>query len=261
MNRILRVLSIAFLFGVLLYGYAEETPADREALTHIRWSRGGYLVPETYEICLREGEYCLLYNEEAPRRIDRSYVEEICAVIEAYDLLSWDGFSGSDPDVLDGEGFSLSFTFSNGTSVHASGENCFPKEYHTVMGCLDGIMEKERMALIAGTYVYEGDGFGGDFAIMLCSDGTYTFYEGPLSSYMGGGEWHVYTDELFLFEKNGFELRNIFVYKDGAILFDEINSDNFPYIKVPNMGKFIKSDTDKPATEKGSNDAVPGGLE
>lgn len=41
---------------------------------------------------------------------------------------------------------------------------------------------------VAGkVYTYEKDGMGGDFSIYIYEDGTFTYYEGMLSSYIGIG--------------------------------------------------------------------------
>ena len=58
----------------------------------------------------------------------------------------------------------------------------------------------EDSAALAGTYKYEGEGFGGDFTITLNADGTYEFYEGPLSSYMGMGTWYAADDVIHMAE-------------------------------------------------------------
>ena len=42
-------------------------------------------------------------------------------------------------------------------------------------------------------YTWEHDGFGGDFTITLYADGTFSYYEGMLSSYIGAGTW---TEEM-----------------------------------------------------------------
>ena len=78
----------------------------------------------------------------------------------------------------------LLLNYADGTQVYASGENAFPAGYHDAAGRIRAIFVKEAMALIAGSYRYEKEGFGGDFVITLKADGTYTFYEGYLSSYI-----------------------------------------------------------------------------
>ena len=50
-------------------------------------------------------------------------------------------------------------------------------------------------------YVYEKDGCGGDFTIEIKADGTFTYYEGFLSSHIGIGEWSYSDGMLTLSEK------------------------------------------------------------
>ena len=44
-------------------------------------------------------------------------------------VADWDGFHGSDPNVLDGTTFSFEATFDDGTTVSASGTNSYPDGY------------------------------------------------------------------------------------------------------------------------------------
>ena len=44
-----------------------------------------------------------------------------------------------------------------------------------------------RDSVAGKTFVWEKEGFGGDFTITLNADGTYQYYEGYLSSYIGFG--------------------------------------------------------------------------
>lgn len=55
---------------------------------------------------------------------------------------------------------------------------------------LAGCSRQVRPGDIAGKiYRYEKDGVGGSFTIRLEEDGTFTYYEGSLSSYIGVGTW------------------------------------------------------------------------
>ena len=52
-------------------------------------------------------------------------------------VLSWNGFSKSDPDVLDGSSFSLDIELSDGKKIYAHGCNAYPKNYHEFMELID----------------------------------------------------------------------------------------------------------------------------
>ncbi len=108
---------------------------------------------------------------------------------------------------------------------------------------LDAMPEKERMSLVAGTYRYEGEGFGGDFTITLNADGSYSFYEGPLSSYLGGGTWRMDDGTVHMTEQSGFDLEFLFEVQDDALAYLAAGSDAFPYVKVSDAERFVRQDT------------------
>lgn len=68
-----------------------------------------------------------------------------------------------------------------------------------MLSILGGCSHAVRTEDLAGkNYVYEKDSFGSDFIISLKEDGSFTYYEGALSSYIGTGEWTVEKDTLIL---------------------------------------------------------------
>ncbi len=108
---------------------------------------------------------------------------------------------------------------------------------------LEATPEQERMLRIAGTYRYEGEGFGGDFTITLYADGTYAFYEGSLSSYLGGGTWEERKDAVQMTETNGFDLKFTFDVRDDALIYSAADSDSFPYVEVSDAARFVRQET------------------
>ena len=83
-------------------------------------------------------------------------------------------------------------------------------------------------------YTYEGKGFGGDFTITVRDDGTFNYYEGPLSSYLGNGTWAVSGDILTLTDLTGAEpVRvNRFRMEGDDLVFLAEGSDNFLYVQL-----------------------------
>lgn len=219
-----------------------EKLAGNHVLTAFFFRRGGYMVPVSREVAFREGKYYLMDDETPLRELDAAFISELDDIISDHKLETWNGFRGSNPYVLDGEGFSLELEYANGKRVYASGENNFPDGYHSAVNAIEELFTREEMALIAGTYKYEKEGFGGDFTITLNADGTYTFYEGPLSSYMGSGTWETYYGAVYMYEDKqaGFDLRFTFGLHDGTLFYSGSNSDGFPYVKVADGEKFIK---------------------
>lgn len=94
----------------------------------------------------------------------------------------------------------------------------------------------------AGNYLYEGEGFGGDFRIAIAEDGTFTYYEGMFSSYIGAGEWTLDGDVLRLkdHENGNLKYDNYFRVEDSRLVFIEEGSTNFMYLKVADGAAFNK---------------------
>ena len=87
-------------------------------------------------------------------------------------------------------------------------------------------------------YTWEHDGFGGVFTITLYADGTFSYYEGMLSSYIGAGTWTEENRIITLKDNTGLVLVNHFRFDDGDLIFMEENSDNFLYVDVRNGDRF-----------------------
>lgn len=230
-----------------MYRFEElcSTLAENHVLTRFYYIHGGYMSPQSFEIFMRKGEYFIRENEDEARSFDMAFAKEIEQIIVEYNMVSWNGFHKSRRHVLDGEGFSLEFRYADGTSVYASGENSFPDGYDDAIDKIRMVLEKEKMSHIAGKYRYEGMGFGGDFWITLNEDSTYTFSEGPLSSYAGEGEWSVYMDDVYMTEHGGLDLSFMFRFDDCALEYIELNSTGFPYVEVTDGERFVKSNTEE----------------
>ena len=108
--------------------------------------------------------------------------------------------------------------------------------------------------IVDKVYVYEKEGFGGgSFTIQIKADGTFTYYEGMLSSHIGSGEWSYSDGMLTLFEKmyrlnetgKVEQVTNSYsfvVEKDTLIFVDkglELGLGNFLYVTVKHGEKFI----------------------
>ena len=96
-----------------------------------------------------------------------------------------------------------------------------------------------RDAVAGKTFVWEKEGFGGEFRVQIKRDGTYEYYEGILSSYIGRGEWSLEEDVLTLTEKDGYDFVFRFQVKDGELHFLQDGSDRFIYCTVEDGDRFI----------------------
>ncbi len=123
--------------------YAEKTDTGVHLEYYEAWSHwdneAGTSVEDKYMIRELDGGEDL-YNE-------------IAQLAGAAGVPSWDGFSGSDPNVMDGYGFNLEAELPDGSSIYASGSNKFPDGYQLLAGGLDHICSDE---LLEGTEFHAG---------------------------------------------------------------------------------------------------------
>ena len=93
--------------------------------------------------------------------------------------------------------------------------------------------------LYGRTFVWEKEGFGGDFTITLNEDGTYEYYAGYLSSYIGQGNWTVTGNELTMTETSGYDLTFQFTVKENELVYIAEGSSKFAYVTVEDGDRFI----------------------
>lgn len=90
---------------------------------------------------------------------DETLYQKVARLAAKYDLISWDGFSGSDPNVLDGYSFSFDATLADGKTISASGSNKYPDGYRGFTTEMDELLSK--------TEITEREFDGGDYTILL----------------------------------------------------------------------------------------------
>lgn len=86
-------------------------------------------------------------------------------------------------------------------------------------------------------YIYEESGFGGSFYITVQTDGTFSYYEGDMSSYIGTGGWTLEEGVLTLTDKNFPFVNRFRVEKDGLVFLSE-GSTNFMHVDVADGQRF-----------------------
>ena len=94
------------------------------------------------------------------------------------------------------------------------------------------------------TYVRDAGGFGGDFTVTLNQDGTFSYYAGYLSSYIGRGTWTqedgviCLADEV-LKDSAGMQYY-YFTVEDGNLIFRAEGSAAFMYVDVKDGERFTR---------------------
>ena len=77
---------------------------------------------------------------------DAAVLDEVEKILTACEVGNWNGFHGSDPEVLDGTGFSLYIRVTDGTTLSAGGTNRFPARYTEVRQVLNGLTDSAYAA-------------------------------------------------------------------------------------------------------------------
>lgn len=67
-------------------------------------------------------------------------------ILENYNVASWAGFRGEDPNALDGYSMRFQAEFVDGSRIEAFGENNFPKNFNEVFSELDDLMVEAKDA-------------------------------------------------------------------------------------------------------------------
>lgn len=126
------------------------------ALENFSYSHSGMSADSIYTYSLRRendgyladfdlyGQFCI---ENVP--VDAADAAELERLIGAQGLWAWNGFSGSNDFLLDGESFSLYAAFADGDVLTAHGNNAFPEGYSdgasAIRGVFERIMEKNQI--------------------------------------------------------------------------------------------------------------------
>lgn len=113
-------------------------------------------------------------------------------------------------------------------------------DYSDAVALVHASKENMQASYAGKTYVYENEGFYGDFTITLYENGTFSYYEGLASSYSGAGTWEQDGDIIILTddEQMGYPLINRFTFDGENLVFMEEDSSNFIYVKVKNGERF-----------------------
>ena len=107
------------------------------------------------------------------------------------------------------------------------------------LACAKKTDDALRKTVAGKTFVRENGGFGGDFTITLREDGSYEYYEGFLSSYIGMGTWTVEDGMLILTEQGGYDFVYRFTVQDGALVYRTAGSSAFIYVKAAEGDRFL----------------------
>ena len=152
-----KLVALLLIFALLsLCGCGEKTaaPAADAQLVSFRFTTSGssFAVGREYSAELADGAVTLsvcgeITNFEAlSGSADASVMDDLAALINAYELYGWDGFSKGAAE--DGFAFELTAEYSDGSSITARGGAKYPDGWQEAQGAID-----ERFASIAATWL------------------------------------------------------------------------------------------------------------
>ena len=98
---------------------------------------------------------------------------------------------------------------------------------------------------ISGVYYWERDGFGGKFTITINRNGSFSYFEGALSSYIGFGEWDCQDGILTLTESGDSGRVFRFSVEERELVFLSEGSSSFIYVNVGDGDRFYLYDGSK----------------
>ena len=78
--------------------------------------------------------------------VDEEVFDKARTILENYNVASWAGFCGYDPNALDGYSMSFQVEFVDGSRIEATGENQFPENFDEVFSELDDLTAEAREA-------------------------------------------------------------------------------------------------------------------
>ena len=136
---------------------ADAAPGTADApLESIRFSHSGSSIDQcfSYAAYVESGvmlaDFCLYGMEEITGvPLDADEVQAVLALPTQADFSLWDGFRQTASDVLDGDSFSLTLRFADGTEIAAFGSNAYPESYPAgyaaIRNCFDPIIKRHRL--------------------------------------------------------------------------------------------------------------------
>ena len=184
-------------------GIGDAAQDNTSGIVSFRYSFDGTIGGNnySYDVTVKDGVATLTYESmqfhdygEMTCELPAGFMAQLEGLYKAHRLARWDGFSKYNSWVSDGEGFSLSIRFADGTSMSASGSNSFPKGYRDVKAALDALfapyveqmleaMRQEKIAegihgeltFVMITFIQKGTSGSDEYHVLLSREGVRTY--------------------------------------------------------------------------------------
>ena len=152
---IIVIITILLIWGVY-YMFFSDRPRKVDKISgikifHYSYSVGNYYEANVYyeleceDKCTLKIKDVGITEEEAPTfEVDNEITKKLESILNKYKVGSWNGFSKSDHNVLDGNSFSLYLRTEDENIVEASGYMKWPKKYEEVKGKLISFFDEYK---------------------------------------------------------------------------------------------------------------------
>ncbi|MCR4992043.1 MAG: hypothetical protein K6A45_03260 [Lachnospiraceae bacterium] len=117
-------------------GKGSKAKPNESGITSLYYGYHGSRAGYSYTVSSKDGKTVFEFDDSEHRdygvmeyECDASAIEQLEKLYLDHKVYEWDGFSKTNKDVLDGDGFSLTITFNDGSEMNAHGSNASPKGF------------------------------------------------------------------------------------------------------------------------------------
>ncbi len=128
---------------------------------------------------------------EMKKEVGQALLDRLEEIYREQKICRWEGYNKYNPNVCDGSGFSLRFSFADGKSMSAHGSNCYPNGYREFADAMHSICdpiaremrEEKRAEMIAhgfdgtvdfvmATFIQQGSSGSDQYEFLLSHEGV-----------------------------------------------------------------------------------------
>ena len=134
-------------------GEGKKAKDNETGIVSFYYGYNGSIGGDSYSYDIKEQDGKLVFIYEAMEKRDygemttecgQEILDKLYALYKEQRIAEWNGYSKSNPNVLDGDGFSLSIKFGDGATLSAHGSNAFPVRYGDFISGMNEILSPLR---------------------------------------------------------------------------------------------------------------------
>ena len=133
-----------FLLSAVLLLWSAVAAGAAEGVESFFFSTNGSSMDKCISYDFDRAKMTLVWtapNVMREAKVSPAQYARLCALADELGLKVWNGFHGTNPNVLDGDGFGVHIVFAGGDKVDASGYMEFPQGYRMAKNALFSFFE------------------------------------------------------------------------------------------------------------------------